>query len=124
MAENNSISEVSISPVENELNQILEPSSQSSFSRLREDQYEYIDFEKVVCQRIHSILVFSKTEQQFYKYNTKSPLGDSYLCTNETCSVRLYVVTGNKCIRLKNCHGHEHENKTDEYKKLMCLNEI
>lgn len=96
--------------------------SQSSFHSLRETDYENVEYEMVPGHRQNSKLLYA--DEQFYMFNTRSPLGEGYMCTHSNCNVRVYKVDGDQCIRLINSPTHTHERQTDEYRKLSCLNEM
>lgn len=81
-----------------------------------------MEYEIVPGYRQNSKLLYAN--EQFYVFNTKCPLGDSYVCVNEKCKSRVYIVVSNQCICLKNSPSHDHESKAEEYKKLRCLNEM
>lgn len=108
----------------------LSQSSRSSQSRSMQSfqslmdriDYTIVEHEFVPGYRLNSSVLYA--EEQFFLFNTTTPLGDAYLCSHKNCSVRLHIVSTNQCIRLTNCADHNHESKVEEYKKLACLNEI
>lgn len=97
--------------------------SRSSFHTLSEGiDYTIIELEIVPGYRLNSKILYA--EEQFYRFYTKSSLGVSYLCANGNCRARVYIVVTNQCIRLATRAEHHHGTKVEEYKKLVCLNQI
>lgn len=97
-------------------------SMQSFQSLIHRIDYAIVEHEFVPGYRQNSKMLYA--EEHIFQFNTTSPLGDAYLCVHKNCFVRLYIVSTNQCIRLSNCANHNHETKVEEYKKLVCLNEI
>lgn len=98
-------------------------SSQSSFQSLSQTDYVNVEYEFVPGYRANSNLMYAN--EQLYSFNTKSSLGESYLCIHSGCRARLYIVFGGQCIQLNNAvNDHNHESKTGEHRILVCLNEM
>lgn len=96
--------------------------SQSSFVSLKDTDYTIIEHEIVPGYRKNSKLLYA--DEQFYVFNTKCALGDSYVCVNHNCNARVYIVVSTQCIRLTGASLHNHETKNEEFQKLKCLNEM
>lgn len=98
--------------------------SQSSFDGLEANIYRSVIYEFIAGYRSGSKLLYAIDEQNLYSFNTISKIGQSYLCIEKGCNVRVYIVKDEKCIQQnRNCE-HSHANKKKMYDELQCLNEI
>lgn len=104
--------------------------SQKSFASLPENVYDVIDFEFITGGRSNSEVLYTTNDHQMYSSNTNCRLGQAFLCTysakgKRLCKSRVYLVDGNRCIKLKNSIAHSHAEDRLAYKKVLhCLNEM
>jgi hypothetical protein len=93
-------------------------SSQSKHSVLVEIPYEII-----AGKQKSSKLLWSTSENQLYQYNTKSKIGLSYQCYQNSCKVRVYL-KGELCYRATNSSEHLHTEQSLMYNQFCVINEI
>lgn len=89
-------------------------------------QGEEVVYEYMPGQRLNSKILWSATEQQFYRKNTITKGGyAAYKCYERECWARVLVdETTGKCVKSQNNSFHNHETKLALYNELKLKNEI
>lgn len=82
-----------------------------------------IKYEIVAGKRSNSKLLWSITEQQFYKFNTKSTTGRSYLCYHG-CTCRVLLRNDGLCFKTDAEKKHSHPTNEELYEQLSIANEM
>lgn len=95
-------------------------SFEKNTNKSRENEIKY---ELVPGKRRNSQLLWSSTELQFYKFNTKLKAGKSYLCYHG-CSCRVLLLNNGICIKTDQKKTHNHPTNQELYEQLSIANEI
>lgn len=82
-----------------------------------------IEYKIVAGKRQNSKLLWSSTELQFYKFNTKLTTGQSYLCYHG-CDCRVLLKNDGTCIKTDSKKMHNHPTNEELYEQLLIANEI
>lgn len=99
-----------------------ERSDSSSSQDEKCDKFIAVDYEFVIGAREKSKLLWIPSEKQFYIKNRQTKSGMAYLCSVETCKIRVYM-KGDVCNRLIS-DVHNHVNAVSDYNKWKALNEV
>lgn len=82
-----------------------------------------IEYEIVPGKRQNSKLLWSSTERQFYKFNTKLSTGNSYLCYHG-CNCRVLLKNDGTCVKTDTRKNHNHPTNEELYEQLSIANEM
>lgn len=83
-----------------------------------------IEYEIVPGKRQNSKLLWSSTELQFYKFNTKLSTGNSYLCYINGCNCRVLLKNDGTCFKTDSSKVHNHPTNEELYEQLSIANEM
>lgn len=97
---------------------------QSSFLSSDNDINDKIEipFDIVPGKRKNSLLLWSPSENQFYKRNCETKCGTAYLCIDPSCKIRVYL-DGNQCFARASA-DHNHDIKNEDALRYSVMNEI
>lgn len=83
-----------------------------------------IDYEMIAGKQSSSKLLWASAEKQLYRFNTKSKIGRSYECYQNSCKVRVYLQSDFFCYKADDAMEHLHGDQKSLYDQFCVINEI
>lgn len=83
--------------------------------------YDEVEFTFVPGARKNSLVLYLPEEQQLYHKNTTGKCYQAYVCQVPQCSIRAYMLSNGKCMRLKNT-AHMHRPQEDHKYRNFVVN--